>query len=228
MPSTRWGNWTTPVYTSVETTAPAPRAGSGSYNELAMLNQIPEDYKDILKQKENLGTWKTHNHYPAAWAHAMDTPFQWVKTNASHYGGTANGMVISWPAHIRDKGGIRTQWHHVIDIVPTMLDVTGIEQPSMVNGVAQKPIEGVKHDLLLRQPQSTVLATPSISRSSATAPSITTAGWPAPPPYGGAWEDQTKFKRIDVIKDYQWELYNVDNDFNPGRQPGGQVSPKAS
>ncbi len=73
----------------------------------------------------------------------MNAPFQWVKTNASHYGGTANGMVISWPAHIRDRGGIRPQWHHVIDVVPTLYEATGIEQPSMVNGVAQKPIEGV-------------------------------------------------------------------------------------
>ena len=187
----------------------------GSYNEVAMLNQIPEDYKEVLKQKDNLGTWKTPNHYPAAWAHAMNAPFQWVKTNASHYGGTANGMVISWPAHIRDKGGIRTQWHHVIDIVPTMLDVTGIEQPSMVNGVAQKPIEGVSMTYSFNNPKA-----PSTRHTQYFEVfghrAIYHDGWLActTPPYGGAWEDQTKFKRIDVIKDYQWELYNVDNDFS--------------
>jgi len=100
----------------------------GSLNEMAFFNMIPEDYKDVLKHKADLGTWKTHNHYPVGWAHAMDTPFQYVKVMASHYGGTRNGMVISWPARIKQASGIRSQWHHVIDIVPTLLEVTGIEQ----------------------------------------------------------------------------------------------------
>jgi arylsulfatase len=73
----------------------------------------------------------------------MNAPFQYAKQYASHYGGTANGMVIAWPARIREKGGIRSQWHHVIDIVPTILEATRVGQPSAVNGVAQKPIEGV-------------------------------------------------------------------------------------
>ena len=91
-------------------------------------------------------TWargRRHNHYPVGWAHAMCTPFQWAKQIASHYGGTRNGMVVSWPAQIKDKGGIRTQWHHVIDVVPTILEACGRGQPAVVNGVAQKPIEGV-------------------------------------------------------------------------------------
>ncbi|HWR69272.1 MAG TPA: arylsulfatase, partial [Desulfomonilia bacterium] len=187
----------------------------GSYNELAMMNMIPEDYKEVLKQKDNLGTWKTHNHYPAAWAHAMNAPFQWVKTTASHYGGTANGMAISWPAHIKDKGGIRTQWHHVIDIVPTMLEATGTEQPSMVNGVAQKPIEGVSMVYTFDNPKAPSTRHTQYFEVFAHR-AIYHDGWLActTPPYGGAWEDQTKFKRVDVINGYQWELYNVDNDFS--------------
>ncbi|OQC28595.1 MAG: Arylsulfatase [Deltaproteobacteria bacterium ADurb.Bin072] len=187
----------------------------GSYNELAMLNMIPEDYKDILKQKDNLGTWKTHNHYPAAWAHAMNAPFQWVKTNASHYGGTANGMVISWPARIRDRGGIRTQWHHVIDIVPTIYEATGIEQPSMVNGVTQKPIEGVSMAYSFDSPKA-----PSTRHTQYFEVfghrAIYHDGWLActTPPYGGPWVDQTRIERVDVIDGYQWELYHVDNDFS--------------
>ena len=187
----------------------------GSYNELAMLNQIPEDYKEVLKQKDNLGTWKTHNHYPAAWAHAMNAPFQWVKTTASHYGGSANGMVISWPAHIRDRGGIRPQWHHVIDIVPTLYEATGIEPPSMVNGVAQKPIEGVSMAYSFGSPK-----TPSTRHTQYfevfAHRAIYHDGWIActTPPYGGTWEDQTKFNRVDVINGYQWELYHVDKDFS--------------
>ena len=131
------------IYIVGDNGASAEGTMQGSLNEMAMMNGIPEDYKEVLKHKDDLGTWKTHNHYPIGWAHAMDTPFQWTKQIASHYGGTRNGMVISWPARIKDQGGIRSQWHHVIDIVPTILDVTGLQQPSIVNGVAQKPIEGV-------------------------------------------------------------------------------------
>jgi len=187
----------------------------GSYNELAMINMIPEDYKEILKQKDNLGTWKTHNHYPAAWAHAMNAPFQWVKTFASHYGGTANGMVISWPTRIKDKGGIRPQWHHVIDIVPTLYEATGIEQPSSVNGVAQKPIEGVSMAYSFDNPNAPSTRHTQYFEVFAHR-AIYHDGWLActTPAYGGTWEDQTKFKRVDVINGYKWELYNVDKDFS--------------
>ncbi len=78
-----------------------------------------------------------------AWAWAFDTPFKWTKQVASHFGGTRQGMAISWPGHIKDAGGIRTQFHHVIDIVPTILEATGIPAPTTVDGIAQRPIEGV-------------------------------------------------------------------------------------
>ena len=73
----------------------------------------------------------------------MDTPFKWVKQVPSHFGGTAQGVVMSWPGHIKDVGGIRRQFHHVIDIVPTILEATGIPQPDTINGIKQRPIEGV-------------------------------------------------------------------------------------
>ena len=77
------------------------------------------------------------------WAWAFDTPFKWTKQIASHFGGTRQGMAISWPGHIKDVGGVRTQFHHVIDIAPTILELTGIRAPEVVNGIKQKPIEGV-------------------------------------------------------------------------------------
>ena len=87
------------------------------------------------------------------WTWAFDTPFKWTKQVASHFGGTRQGMAISWPGRIKDAGGIRNQFHHVIDIVPTILEATGIRQPEMVDGIAQKPIEGVSMAYTLGQGQ---------------------------------------------------------------------------
>ncbi|MGH7006137.1 MAG: arylsulfatase, partial [Alphaproteobacteria bacterium] len=103
----------------------------------------PEDFAEILQRIDELGGPTTFNHYPIGWAHAMDTPFQWTKQVASHYGGTRNGTIFSWPRRITDLGAVRSQFHHAIDILPTILEVVGVTQPATVNGVAQKPIEGV-------------------------------------------------------------------------------------
>ena len=92
---------------------------------------------------EDWGSDKTYPHMAVGWTWAFDTPFKWTKQVASHFGGTRQGMAISWPGHITDAGGIRTQFHHVIDIVPTILEATGIKAPEIVNGIPQKPIEGV-------------------------------------------------------------------------------------
>jgi arylsulfatase A-like enzyme len=186
----------------------------GSLNEIAMLNGIEEDYKEILKHKDELGTWKTHNHYPIGWAHAMDTPFQWTKQIASHYGGTRNGMVISWPARIKDKGGVRAQWHHVIDIVPTILDVTGLQQPSIVNGVAQKSIEGVSMAYSFDDANApTARRTQYFEMFGNRA--IYDNGWiAATTPHFAPWEDVTVNAPTDVITGYKWELYHVADDFS--------------
>ena len=115
----------------------------GAFNELAALGGIPEDPAYIVQHLDEIGGPKAYNHYPVGWAWAMNTPFQWGKQVASHLGGTRNPLVIAWPDRIKDKGGIRTQFHHVIDIAPTILKAAGIQEPTEVNGVKQKPIEGV-------------------------------------------------------------------------------------
>lgn len=115
----------------------------GSFNELASIGGIPEDPAYMLKHLDEIGGPKAYNHYPVGWAWAMNTPFQWGKQVASHLGGTRNPLVIAWPDHIKDKGGIRAQFHHVIDITPTILAAARIPEPTEVNGVKQKPIEGV-------------------------------------------------------------------------------------
>ncbi len=116
----------------------------GTTNEVAInANNVTEDLPFLLSMIDEIGGPKTYNHMPAAWAWAMDTPFQWTKQVASHRGGTANGLVMSWPKRIKAQGEIRTQFHHVIDIVPTIYEAVGITPPAMLNGVPQKPLEGV-------------------------------------------------------------------------------------
>lgn len=115
----------------------------GAFNELATIGGIPEDPAWIVQHLDEIGGPKAYNHYPVGWAWAMNTPFQWGKQIASHFGGVRNPLVIAWPDRIKDAGGIRSQFHHVIDIAPTLLEAAGIPEPTEVNGVKQKPIEGV-------------------------------------------------------------------------------------
>ena len=185
---------------------------AGSLNEIASLNGIPEDVQEMLRRRDELGTWKTHNHYPVGWAHAMCAPFQYLKQYASHYGGTRNGMVISWPARITDRGGIRSQWHHTIDVAPTVLEALGLQQPSIVNGVAQKPIEGVSMGYSFAD-----AGAPSARRTQYFEMfgmrAIYHDGWVActtPLAAVGDPRDPT----VDVIDGYRWELYDTANDFS--------------
>jgi arylsulfatase len=116
----------------------------GTPNEVAMFNGVVVPVEDQLKFFYDVwGTDQTYPHMAVAWTWAFDTPFSWTKQIASHFGGTKQGMAISWPARIKDTGGIRWQFHHVIDIVPTILEATGIRQPDVVDGIKQTPIEGV-------------------------------------------------------------------------------------
>ena len=116
----------------------------GTPNEVAAFNGVTVPVEDQLKDFYNVwGSDKTYPHMAVPWTWAFDTPFSWTKQIASHFGGVRQGMTISWPKVITDKGGIRNQFHHVIDIVPTILDVAGIKQPKIVNGIEQSPIEGV-------------------------------------------------------------------------------------
>jgi arylsulfatase A-like enzyme len=185
---------------------------TGVLNELAGVNGVSEDFNEVLKHKDDLGTWKTHNHYPVGWAHAMDAPFQWTKQIASHYGGTGNGLVISWPTRIKDDGGIRSQWHHVIDIVPTILEVTGLEQPSSVNGVAQKPIEGVSMAYSFDNPKAPSARQTQYFEMMGNR-GIYHEGWVAcTTPVRVPWEPVGP--AVDVINGYKWELYHVADDFS--------------
>jgi arylsulfatase A-like enzyme len=132
------------IYISGDNGTSAEGTLEGTPNQMTAYNGIldlPEI--ELMRYYEAWGSEKTYPHMSVAWSWAFDTPFKWTKQVASHFGGTRQGMAISWPGHITDLGGIRSQFHHIIDIVPTILEATGIQAPTTVNGIAQRPIEGV-------------------------------------------------------------------------------------
>ena len=201
------------IYIGGDNGASAEGMLNGTPNEFTTFNGVPVPVKDQFLWYPYWGSERTFPHFAAGWAWAMDTPFKWVKQVPSHFGGTAQGVVMSWPGHITDVGGIRRQFHHVIDIVPTILEAAGISQPDMINGIKQIPIEGVSMAY-------------TWDKANAAAPTrhttqyfemlgnraIYNEGWvAATTPVTLPWELSTKTPP-DVITGYNWELYNVQED----------------
>src|SRR5580700_3609676 len=118
---------------------------NGTYNEMLNFNGMAalETPEFLMERLDKLGGPESYNHYAVGWAHAMNTPYQWTKQVASHWGGTRNGTIVHWPKGIKGKGEIRAQFHHLIDVAPTILEAAGLPEPLFVNGIQQHPIEGV-------------------------------------------------------------------------------------
>ena len=137
--------------TSSATTAPPPRARlKGTFNELIdpqRRGRARDDRVHGMRAIDDFGRPEAYNHYAVGWAHAMDTPYQWTKQVASHWGGTRNGTIVHWPNGIKAKGEVRTQFHHVIDIAPTVLEAAGLPEPTSSTASQQTPLEGVEHGL---------------------------------------------------------------------------------
>ena len=132
------------IYINGDNGTSAEGSPIGTPNEVAAFNGVPVPVEDQLKYFHDAwGTDQTYPHMAVGWTWAFDTPFKWTKQVASHFGGTRQGVAISWPGRITDLGGLRHQFHHIIDIVPTILEATGIQEPNMVDGIPQRPIEGV-------------------------------------------------------------------------------------
>ncbi|WP_094555826.1 arylsulfatase [Synechococcus sp. 1G10] len=190
----------------------------GTTNEVGAAQGVPEDLPFLLSMIDELGGPKVYNHYPVGWAHAMDSPLQWMKQVASHFGGTRNGLVVSWPDRIKQLGEIRSQFHHVIDIAPTIYEAAGITPPDVLDGVEQKPIDGVSMIYSLddgaaatRRPVQyfELLGNRGLYKD----------GWMASTtPLRLPW-----LTRAEVDPDdFQWELYHVAEDFSQANNLAAQ------
>jgi arylsulfatase A-like enzyme len=181
----------------------------GLFNEYTYFNGHRETVQDILKHYDELGGPTTYPHYAAGWAVAGDTPFTWTKQVASSYGGTRNGMVIHWPKGIQAKGEVRSQWHHVIDIAPTILEAAGLPEPKSVNGTIQKPIEGVSLAYTFADPKAPSRHTTQYFEIFGNR-AIYHDGWLAGTVHRAAWE----FKVRRPLEEDIWELYDTRTDFS--------------
>jgi arylsulfatase len=182
----------------------------GLMNENSFFNNVPESLPDNVARMHELGGPKHFNHFPAGWAWAMNAPFQWTKQIASHLGGVRNPLAISWPARIKDHGGVRSQFHHVIDVAPTIYEAVGIQFPGILNGVAQKPIEGISMVYSFDSADA-----PGRRHSQYFEMFINRAlyhdGWWAASRVNIPWEGGAAAANPDTAV---WELYNLDNDFS--------------
>ncbi len=187
---------------------------SGCFNEMAALIGHVEEPAYIVRHLDEIGGPNAYNNYPAGWAWAMNTPFQWGKQIASHLGGVRNPMVIAWPDRIREQGGIRWQFHHVIDIAPTILEAANIPEPKEVNGVKQKPIEGVS--MLYSFDSNKAPDTRHVQYFEMIGNrAIYQDGWIAAVRHGRLpW--QTGFVESKSFDQDPWELYDLTRDFSEG------------
>ncbi len=183
----------------------------GTFSEIASLIGIQLGLKSTISRLDEIGGPTSEPHVPVGWAWAMDAPFQWTKQVASHFGGTRNPMVVHWPKGITAKGEIRTQFHHVIDVVPTILDCCGIPEPKAVNGIAQKPMEGVSMRYSFDDANAKGRRTTQYFEL-ATNRAIYHDGWVACAQTGVPWV--TLGKTLELMEKAPWELYNIEEDFS--------------
>jgi arylsulfatase len=187
----------------------------GTFNEMMMLNGAAAlETPEFMASKIDLfGTPEAYNHYAVGWAHAMDTPYQWTKQVASHWGGTRNGTIVHWPRGFASRGEIRSQFHHVIDVAPTVLGAAGIPEPTVVDGVTQRPIEGVSMaysfgDANAADRRATQYFEMFCNRG------IYHEGWTAVTRHSTPW---MMVPELPAFDEDVWELYDTTSDWSQAR-----------
>jgi len=195
--------------------ASAEGTTNGTFNEYFMLNGAAhmETVETMAGNIDAFGTPHAYNHYAVGWAHALDTPYQWTKQVASHWGGTRNGTVVHWPRGFGAKGEVRTQFHHVIDIAPTVLAVAGVPEPKVVHGVEQRPIEGVSMAYTFEDPSAAEQRTTQyfemfVNRG------IYHEGWTAVTRHSTPW---VMSPTLPSLEEDVWELYDTNTDWTQAR-----------
>ncbi len=190
--------------------ASAEGGPEGTYNEMMALNGVIGKADQMMSHLDTWGDPTTFPHYAIGWAWAGNTPFQWTKQVASHFGGTRNGMVLHWPKGIKAKGEIRSQFHHVIDVAPTVLEAAQLPEPKTVNGVKQRPMDGVSMLYSADAPKAADRRTTQYFEMFGNR-GIYHEGWVACTRHSIPWDMAAK---IPPLKDDVWELYNVSEDFS--------------
>ncbi len=182
---------------------------AGTTNEAFIINHMTdmEDEDYLVAHLDDIGTPNSYNHYAIGWAHAMDTPYQWTKQVASHWGGTRNGTIVRWPNGIEARGEVRHQFTHCIDVGPTILEAAGIPEPSTVHGVTQRPMEGTSMLYCFDDADAAERHTTQYFEMVANR-AIYHHGWTAVAKHKDPWAGSTHGVDDDV-----WELYNVDEDW---------------
>jgi arylsulfatase len=196
----------------------------GSFNEMMLLNGASAlETTEFMASKIDLfGTPDAYNHYAVGWAHAMDTPYQWTKQVASHWGGTRNGTVVHWPNGFKARGEVRSQFHHVIDVAPTVLEAAGLAEPTVVDGVQQHPIEGVSmlyafDDAGAVERRETQYFEMFCNRG------IYHEGWAAVTRHSTPW---VMMPELPALEDDVWELYETTTDWSQARDLAGEQPEK--
>jgi arylsulfatase A-like enzyme len=204
--------------------ASAEGTPQGCFNELIVLNGAArlETTEFMASHIDDFGTPAAYNHYAVGWAHAMDTPYQWTKQIASHWGGTRNGTIVHWPKGIDGKGEVRSQFHHVIDVAPTVLEAAGLPEPKTVHGVAQKPIEGVSmryafDEAGAAERRETQYFEMFCNRG------IYDRGWTAVTRHSTPW---VLVPELPPFADDTWELYDTNTDWSQAHDLAAEMPEK--